>query len=122
MNQRNYGNQGNQGNQGNPGAQGLQGIQGVQGNHGIQGPPGVDLLIEVQELKGSQAVQTEILKILKDDMLEVKQYLIGKPPNHPGLITRVKELETWDGMKNKVLWLVGGTAVGGVFSWVFGKF
>lgn len=82
----------------------------------------MNIVDTVQELAKSQAIQTEILGRLEHAIGEVNRHLLGDPNGRPGLITRVDRLEVWDKMKNKVLWLFGGTIVGCAASWLSGKF
>ena len=78
---------------------------------------------QLSELMTSQAKQTEILDSIKDTVHDIKITLHGRPSREKeGLVSRVRELEVWDKSKNKVLWLIGGTIVGGVFGWIVNKF
>ena len=76
----------------------------------------------IQELIERQVEQTTLLKIVRGDLAEIKVTLHGEPGREKhGLVTRVRDLEVWDRMKNKVLWLLGGTLIGGITTFIASK-
>lgn len=66
------------------------------------------------------AAQSVILERIETSVASINKCLVGN--GKPGLLTRVDRLEVWDKTKNKVLWLLGGTTVGGFITWVTGKY